>query len=232
MLTYNALSMRGIVEQALIEQMLVANEVGVAGFQETRDMADDITETAKHRKFHAAGEAGNFGCQLRVRKDTACRMETLAVRRCSPRLMRVLGNYGNVRCAMIVGHSPHSKQSDSVVEHFWKRFRNLLATIGASISPLVMIDGNARFDEDANGQRRPSNRNAVHLQQRLLDSGLEMTRMKDCYGRPVITWQSPMKQKAKMDYMLVPGEWAPRFRTKGLPVHVDSMLLEWDHCGL
>ena len=140
--------------------------------------------------------------------------------------------YADVRCALIVGHAQHSGSSAEAIDGFWEQLRSLLGSLGGTISPIIFLDANARFDENARGDWCPANRNASHLCQTLHDFGLDRTRHRDCYGRRVTTWQSPMKHRTKIDYVLAPDAWAPCFVTKGLPATVDEMLLAWDHWPL
>ena len=229
LLTYNAMSMRDAATQVLVEQMMLQNGVIVAGLQETRDQADTVSETPHYKKFHAAGDRGLFGCQLWVAKKSGWRLETLAVRHQSPRLLCVQGMFADIRCAMIVGHAPHSMKEDCVIDEWWEKFRQLLGNLSDCTSPIVFVDANARFTLNAHGEAGPANRNAVHLSQCAHDFGLDMTKHTDCCGREVKTWRGAQGRPAKLDYILVPQAWAPAFVTKGLPERGVALLTGWDH---
>ena len=226
MLTYNALSLRSIVDQAAVEDMLVANCVHVAGFQETRDIADEITDTARYRKVHAAGEAGNFGCQVWIRKKSPWRVDTVAVRCREPRMLCVMANFGNVRCAIIVAHAPHSKQPDECVDEFWERLRQVVGSCGEGVFPILLLDANARYSAD--DRCTPENRNACQLDMCAQDYDLIMSRHFDCQGRQVHTWTGLSDRPAKLDYILVASTWVPTFVTKGLPEKAEPFA-ERDH---
>ena len=68
LLTYNALSLSNLTDQALVATMLEANDTSAAGFQESRDKCDEVSEFARYRRFHAASQNGQGGCQLWLKK--------------------------------------------------------------------------------------------------------------------------------------------------------------------
>ena len=73
---------------------------------------------------------------------------------------------------------------------------------------------------------------AVHLVECCHAFGLVFTEHIDVEGRPVVTWVSPMKRPAKLDYILLAKEWAGAFRTLGCPQQSVDMFSEIDHWPL
>ena len=207
MLTYNAMSLKSIVDQVAVEKMLVANNVHVAGFQETRDMNHEITDTAHFQQIHAAGKHGNFGCQLWIRKQSLWRLDTIAVRCQTPRLLRVMVNF-------------------ECIGEFWGHVRQVIGSCGEGVRPIILVDANARFG--GNQRRVPENRNACQLEMCVNDFALALTRHVDCRGRQVQTWVGFHEKPAKLDYIALSAELAASFITQGIPEQAE-MLTEWDH---
>ena len=236
MVTYNALSMRCKANQVAIACMLHRNSVDVAGFQEGRstqhEICDEVGPDFAYRKFCSASERGQYGSQVWISLRSRWKVESFAIVEHSPRIMCVAGVYGDIRCAICSAHAPHSQLPDETIDTWWTGFKSLLHNLRGSLAPIIFLDANARFSVQSDGTRRPCNRNAVHLVECCHAFGLVFTEHIDVEGRPVVTWVSPMKRPAKLDYILLAKEWAGAFRTLGCPQQSVDMFSEIDHWPL
>ena len=228
LLTYNVLSLKELANRVAVSKMMRDNNICVAGFQETRGAIDEVVDEPDFRRFCAAGIKGCFGCEIWLNKQCGLSVNSFAVRKCTPRLLCVLGKIGRVKVALISGHVPHSKHTDQV-DIWWSDFRSLLDGLSADTSPIVFVDANARYELDAHDNRRPVNKSAQQQVQCEQDYGLVSSKHKDYWGKDVVTWWGPTHKPDVLDYVMVPAAWDASMRTLGKPRDAVDMFAGWDH---
>ena len=161
--TYNATTLKEKSHRAALERVLVENKVAVAGLQECRARVDHISELDHFKCFGAAGERGQFGCEVWLSKASQWDMRSIAVIKQEPRCMAVIGRCAGQMIAIVSAHAHQSSVDDCTIDGWWSSFATFLHGLPVSVLPIIFLDGNARFRFTAAGDRVAKNRNAENL---------------------------------------------------------------------
>ena len=237
LLKYNALTLKSQACQYAMAKLLQREAIDIAGFQETRNVDDDVADEVgagfAYRKFRAAASNGNFGVQIWLRKAGPWDVAKFAVVHCTHRIICICGKVGNIKTVICAAHAPHSETSESSIDAWWQELRQILARVDGNVATILLLDANARFHVGVDHSRKPANRNADHLEASAIDFSLVFTEHVDCFGRDVYTWRHSRSQKvAKLDYILVPSAWHGSFRTLGALDDAEEIDVAHDHVPL
>ena len=228
--TYNANSLKAEHVRQQLDHEIVAAEFAAVGIQESRCCFEDRYDTQHFRCICGSDEKGHLGCQLWLNKS-----RPVAVHGAGGELREVywdidsaaiLVNSVTVRAAkqlfaFCVAHAPTEDKSRETVLQWWCDFEQVFRQIPRQAIPLVLIDGNARFEACACQQhvteRIPSNLGAEQLHAFLSEHELEGSGSHDTDGNQVVTWVSPLGNPAQVDYVLFPSSLTSSANTLGKP---------------
>ena len=212
--------------------MLDTNKVTFAGCQEARCPADEVKRAHGYTIFSSAAVEGQCGCQLWIKQTEHVNVDRFVVKLASPHMLCVIGYVENLRAALIVCHSPLSGHQDETIDAWWSGLRSMLMSLDSQTNPIVLMDGNARFECDGSDKQKPINRNGRHLERLLIDFELARTRPLDAFERQVVTWISPKLLESMIDYALLPQAWEANFVTLGEPDEALTLHSGRDHVPL
>ena len=232
--TYNINTLKKEADRQLLDTMLHCNGVHIAGIQETRSFPGARTQSAHYACFASADIRGNLGCQIWVsnKLPVATRVDAhkvmlepkaATVLHSSPRLLAVCVPAGKVLLGLICAHAPIEAASDGEKDAWWDLLRSVMRRLPCRAVPVLLIDGNARFDASATDARihtaRAVTNNAERLQTIGTEACLHSAPLFDHQGMRVVTWTSPAGKDTQLDYVLIPDKLASAANTLGSPSH-------------
>ena len=184
--------------------------------------------------FLSTDVRGNLGCQIWIssKLPVAARVDAhhvmlepkaATVLHSSPRLLAVCVPAGKVLLGLICAHAPIEAASVGEKDVWWDLLRSVMCRLPCRAIPVLLIDGNARFDASTMDARIHTARAASDNAERLLTMGAEAclhsAPLYDHRGVRVVTWTSPTGKDTQLDYVLLPDNLAPGASTLGSPRH-------------
>ena len=236
LVTYNALSLASVAHRESVEDQLSCRQCCVVGLQEARQ---DLSGRADNDKFYvlsSAAQQGQLGVQawfskqvpLGRTKEAALYWgpKAFSVVEQSPRTLLVLARAGSLRFAVLVGHSPTSKETVEVRRQWWLNFTAILRRAPPSCVPLVFIDANAKAVSETAKNWEVSN--DAFFRRFLSEHQLMHSGDADAEGRKFSSWCSPDGAEACIDFICYPREAAGGVSIEG-PLPGFQGLLDHDH---
>ena len=239
--TYNVNTIKREADRQLLDHMLSANRVHIAGLQETRCFPAAKFHTAHYQCFASADNRGNLGCQiwLSSKNPVAIRCDghpvfldhkAVTVVAAAARMLAICVPAGKLLFGVIAAHAPIEAAPDQEKQIWWEHLRSTIRKLPRRAIPVLLVDANARFIADAEADRvhlaRADGENAVSLQSISAECDLQSTSFFDRNDQKVVTWTSPAGKNAQIDYVLLPETLADKSITVGAPS------VAFEHAGI
>ena len=239
--TYNVNTIKREADRQLLDHMLSANHVHIAGLQETRCFPATRFHTAHYQCFASADNRGNLGCQIWLSSENLVAIrcdghpvlldhKAVTVVTATARMLAICVPAGKLLFGVIAAHAPIEAAPDQEKQEWWEHLRSTIRKLPRRAIPVLLIDANARFTADADADRvhlaRADGDNAVSLQSIGAECDLQSTSLFDRNGQKVVTWTSPAGRNAQIDYVLLPEALADKSTTVGAPS------VAFEHAGI
>ena len=217
--------MRVIAKREILKRQFLAQDVLLAGLQETR-LRDEATLPDKDYFILCApaDARGHFGVSLWASKEVPyarqggrllrLQLNYLTVVACEPRLLVVQICAPHFRATVVVAHAPSEPPAPpGAAESFWAKCRRVLQRRPALSDIIVLSDANARVgalpSSSVGGlDPEPENPSGQAFHAFLADMQLWVpATFPECHTGPSSTWWAPSGQGHRLDYVGVPVHW-------------------------
>ena len=239
--TYNVNTLKREADRQQLDRMLSANQVHIAGIQETRCFPAARFCTAHYQCIASADQRGNLGCQLWVSAKqpvaTRCdghsvflepRAATILVS--TTRILATCVPAGKLLFGIIVAHAPIEAATEDEKNKWWDCLRSTARQLPRRAIPILLIDANARYTALPSSAQvhlaHPDGDNADRLQFFDSENGLHSTSLFDGDGHRSVTWTSPTGHNTQLDYIFLPEALATHSTTLGAPISA------YEHAGI
>eukprot|EP00439_Symbiodinium_sp_Y106_P048541 s310_g6.t1 len=239
LVTYNALSLATVAQRESVAGQLRRRNCCVAGIQETRQEVEGRADNADFFVLASASQQGHLGVQAWFAKRAQIGWagetplfwdsQSFSLVEHSPRSLLVLARAGSLKFAVLVGHSPTSKESPEVRQHWWRRFSATLRRAPPSCVPLVLLDANAKEADESS--KRWETSNDAFFKQFLSEHQLDHSGNADAAGRQFTSWTGPGGQSACIDFICYPRDVSAGVSVEG-PLRDFQGLVDHDHCPI
>ena len=222
--TYNTLSMRCPAQVEALDTCMHRAWITVCGFQETRVDDHARGSTAHYHVFRSSADKGTLGCQIWLHKalkaDTAGHCfnpASVVIVKSSPRLLAITADLGGTRMLLVSAHAHTSAADKGTIHSWWTDLDEVMCNIPPRTVPVLLIDGNARFDRAScdPAQCQPLNYNAECMTAFMQRNALHATSFADPDGCPITSWRSPIGKPDCIDFIMVPGALSASFTSQG-----------------
>ena len=232
--TYNCTTLTKECDRQCLATCFARDGLHIVGMQESRTAPGVKRSQGPYTCFCSPADKGNLGCQLWVKHGEALAyledgsavlfdVSKAAIQIREPRLLIVILPAGAQLFACIVAHAPVADTHPVEAAAWWRHLDVSCRRVPRNATPLIFIDGNARFySTDAGHSARdgtPKGANGQALQAFVHEHGLETARSRDSNNQPIVTWWSPQGFPAHIDYVAFPIELASCATTDGVPAH-------------
>ena len=211
MCTYNTLSSRTCLQRRCLDQFMQQQGIDFLALQETHECTQPVQKVGQTLRLSGSTQDGQFGCQVWLRLASAWHFDprSVSIHYQDPRLLVVLVTAGMTRLALISAHAKASTHTDEDIRLWWTDLHSRLLALPPSVTPLIGIDANARF-QWSEGVESPCNLNGHCLEDLCRRFSLVRTAAHEPDGRPRITWRPPTGPGVCLDYLLCPADWSPQ----------------------
>ena len=219
--------MRVIAKREILKRQFLAQDVLLAGLQETR-LRDEATLPDKDYFILCApaDARGHFGVSLWASKEVPyarqggrllrLQLNYLTVVACEPRLLvvQICAPHFRATATVVVAHAPSEPPAPpGAAESFWAKCRRVLQRRPARSDIIVLSDANARVgalpSSSVGGlDPEPENASGQAFHAFLADMQLWVpATFPECHIGPSSTWWAPSGQGHRLDYVGVPVHW-------------------------
>ena len=229
--TFNVTALCNVADEECLDASFHKAGLHVIGIQDTRRFPGIRTKTKHYTRFASEGEGRNLGCQIWIHNALApvksqCGPEPFCSRsavlvHASPRILAVVLRAGGTSFCFVAGHAPTSAVTDDVREEWWSQLDSVLGRVSRTALPVLLLDANARvqcFSADTTFQSANLlNHNAKCMAALLTERELDTTPLFTSRNERPVTWVSPQRNEAQLDYIVLPAKLATCSATLGVP---------------
>ncbi|CAE7464515.1 unnamed protein product [Symbiodinium sp. CCMP2456] len=224
LVSYNVLSAKAALQRQCLQTAFRQGHFSALALQETKYAAEPAQVVDGVLRLSGPCQHGEEGVALWFNvasEGVPWNRAHIATTFAHARLLTALVSLPGLKLMFFSGHARPSTATADQIDEFWDLVRQRLRALPPDTAPVLLVDANARFSEEA-GCLRPLNRNARHWQQILTDYGLSHTGIRASDGALLRTWTSPCGQGACLDFIGFPSTWTQALRHVGTVELVDE----------